>query len=124
MGLIAVLNLEMTLFLQLGKQVKKISYSGEISLPALNMLFLERFNYSSKQNDFPQIYIRDPQVGVSYELVDLTEIKNNAVLSLNIDGKVFINNYNNMSFNDNINIRKPRAKANPYRHADRIEPDV
>jgi hypothetical protein len=86
MGLIAVLNLEMTLFLQLGKQVKKISYSGEISLPALNMLFLERFNYSSKQNDFPQIYIRDPQVGVSYELVDLTEIKNNAVLSLNIDG--------------------------------------
>ncbi|KAI8875959.1 AIP3-domain-containing protein [Backusella circina FSU 941] len=78
---------EMTLFLQLGKQVKKITYNGEISLPALNMLFLEKFSYSSKQHDFPQIYIRDPQVGVSYELMDLTEIKSNSVLSLNIDEK-------------------------------------
>jgi hypothetical protein len=77
----------LTLFLQVGKQVKKIQYQGEVSLPALNMLFLENFSYSSRQSDFPQIYIRDPAVGVSYELIDLAEVKDKAVISLNINGK-------------------------------------
>ncbi|KAI9279083.1 actin interacting protein 3-domain-containing protein [Sporodiniella umbellata] len=76
---------ELVLFLQIGKQVKKTTYVGEISISALNMLFVEKFNYSSRQNDFPSIYIRDPAIGVSYELTDLAEIKNNSVLSLNID---------------------------------------
>lgn len=77
----------LTLFLQIGKEVQKVSYQGEISIPALNMLFLEKFSYSLGQNDFPKIYIRDPSVGVSYELTDLSEVKNKSLLSLNINGK-------------------------------------
>lgn len=77
----------MTLFLQIGKDVQKVQYQGEISISALNMLFLEKFSYSIGQNDFPKIYIRDPSIGVSYELVDLSEVKNKSVLSFNINGK-------------------------------------
>lgn len=51
------------------------------------MLFLEKFSDSIPQNDFPKIYIRDPSIDVSYELVDLTEVKDRSVLSLNINGK-------------------------------------
>ncbi|KAG2229572.1 hypothetical protein INT48_008941 [Thamnidium elegans] len=65
----------LTLFLQIGKEVQKVVYQGEISFPALNMLFLEKFSDSIRQNDFPKIYIRDPSIDVSYELVDLTEAK-------------------------------------------------
>ncbi|KAG0781141.1 hypothetical protein G6F17_003301 [Rhizopus arrhizus] len=75
----------LTLFLQIGKQVKKTVYQGELSIPAINMLFVEKFNYTSRQNDFPNMYIRDPVIGVSYELTDLNEVKNKSVLSLNID---------------------------------------
>ncbi|KAG1490848.1 hypothetical protein G6F46_010834 [Rhizopus delemar] len=75
----------LTLFLQIGKQVKKTVYQGELSIPAINMLFVEKFNYTSRQNDFPNVYIRDPVIGVSYELTDLSEVKNKSVLSLNID---------------------------------------
>ena len=77
----------MTLFLQIGKQVKKVYYTGEISIPALRMLFIERFNYSSGLNDFPSIYIRDPSLNVQYELENLEEVTNKTVLSLNVNGK-------------------------------------
>ena len=80
----------LTLFLQIGKEVQKVKYNGEISIPALNMLFLEKFSYSVGQNDFPKIYIRDPAVGVSYELVDLFEVRDKSMLSFNINGRVFI----------------------------------
>ncbi|GAA5803010.1 hypothetical protein HPULCUR_008485 [Helicostylum pulchrum] len=75
------------LFLQIGKEVQKVAYQGELSFPALNMLFLEKFSDSIPQNDFPKIYIRDPSIDVSYELVDLTEVKDRSVLSLNINEK-------------------------------------
>lgn len=77
----------LTLFLQIGKEVQKVKYNGEISIPALNMLFLEKFSYSVGQNDFPKIYIQDPAVGVSYELVDLSEVRDKSMLSFNINGK-------------------------------------
>ncbi|CAO0802677.1 unnamed protein product [Mucor circinelloides] len=77
----------LTLFLQIGKEVQKVKYNGEISIPALNMLFLEKFSYSVGQNDFPKIYIQDPAVGVSYELVDLSEVRDKSMLSFNINDK-------------------------------------
>lgn len=77
---------DLTLFLQIGKEVQKVKYNGEISIPALNMLFLEKFSYSVGKNDFPKIYIRDPAVGVSYELEDLSEVRNKSMLSFNING--------------------------------------
>ena len=77
----------MVLFLQIGDDVKKVSYAGEISISALSMLFVETFGYSSRQNDFPSIYIREPQAGVAYQLEDLSEVKDKSVLSLHTSGK-------------------------------------
>src|SRR4051812_31975806 len=78
----------LTLYLQLGKDVKKIQYDGDISIPALRMLFIEKFQYNPGMDDFPNIYIKDPQIGILYELEDLGEVKNNSILSLNVKGKI------------------------------------
>ncbi|CAO3588127.1 unnamed protein product [Absidia cylindrospora] len=75
----------LTLYLQMDQQMKKVSYSGEITLPALSMLFIEQFGYSAGQQDFPNIYIRDPTLpNVSYELQDLTEVVDKTILSLTL----------------------------------------
>jgi hypothetical protein len=37
-------------------------------------------------DDFPNIYIKDPDIGIFYQLDDLSEIKNKSVLALNIEG--------------------------------------
>ncbi|ORZ21412.1 actin interacting protein 3-domain-containing protein [Absidia repens] len=77
----------LTLYLQMDQQMKKVSYSGEISLPALSMLFIEQFGYSAGQQDFPNIYIRDSTLpNVSYELQDLTEVVDKTILSLTLHG--------------------------------------
>ncbi|KAF7370647.1 AIP3 domain-containing protein [Mycena sanguinolenta] len=55
-----------TVFLQLGKEVKKFSYN-----PGLE--------------NFPAIYIRDLSSGVQYELEDMEEVKERCLLSLNIE---------------------------------------
>lgn len=83
------------LFLGIGKDVKKVHYTGELSIPALRMLFIERFGYSSGLSDFPSIYIKDPVTNISYELEDLEDVKNNSVLSLNIDGMLIVYNFAN-----------------------------
>ncbi|CAG8545341.1 6948_t:CDS:10 [Diversispora eburnea] len=77
-------NNPLTLYLQLGKDVKKIKYDGDISIPALRMLFIEKFQYNPGLDDFPNIYIKDPKIGILYELEDLGEVKNNSILSLNV----------------------------------------
>ncbi|RUP50212.1 actin interacting protein 3-domain-containing protein [Jimgerdemannia flammicorona] len=79
------------LYLQIGKAVKRTRYDGPINLPALRMLFIERFEYNPRQDNFPSIYIRDPVTQVSYELEDLGEIGENSVLSLNIEEVAFEN---------------------------------
>ncbi|RIA99114.1 actin interacting protein 3-domain-containing protein [Glomus cerebriforme] len=73
------------LYLQLGKDVKKIEYDGDISIPALRMLFIEKFQYNPGMDDFPNIYIKDPHIGVLYELEDLSEVKDKSVLALNVE---------------------------------------
>jgi hypothetical protein len=50
------------------------------------MLFIEKFQYNPGMDDFPNIYIKDPYTGVLYELEDLSEVTNNSVLALNIEG--------------------------------------
>lgn len=52
------------------------------------MLFIEKFQYNPGLDDFPNIYIKDPQVGILYELEDLGEVKNNSVLALNVEGEI------------------------------------
>nr|CAG8561955.1 11689_t:CDS:2 [Entrophospora candida] len=73
------------LFLQLGNEVKKLQYDGDISIPTLRILFIEKFQYNPGMDDFPNIYIKDPNVGIMYELEDLNEVTNNSVLALNVE---------------------------------------
>lgn len=75
-----------TIFLQLGRDVKKAQLDGPPSITSLRMLFMDRFQYSPGTDDFPAIYLRDTQSGVQYELEDMSEVKDRVVLSLNIDG--------------------------------------
>ncbi|KAK3844207.1 MAG: actin interacting protein 3-domain-containing protein [Linnemannia gamsii] len=77
----------LTLFLQVGKSVKKTKFEGELTLSGLRMLFMEKFQYNPGQEDFPTIYVKDPQTNIHYELESLGDVKQNAFLSLNVDGK-------------------------------------
>lgn len=79
-----------TVFLQLGRDVKKVTMEPGLSLPSLRMLFMDRFSYSPGLENFPAIYIRDPSSGVQYELEDIDDIKEKSLLSLNIERTFFI----------------------------------
>ena len=82
----------LNVYLQLGRHTRKATIDVDPSLPAggitvasLRMLFVDRFAYSPGQDDFPTIYIKDPNSGVSYELEDLGDISNDTLLTLNIE---------------------------------------
>ncbi|KAF9902503.1 Bud site selection protein 6 [Linnemannia zychae] len=75
----------LTLFLQVGKSVKKTKFEGELTLSGLRMLFIEKFQYNPGQDDFPTIYVKDPLTNIHYELESLGDVKQNAFLSLNVD---------------------------------------
>ncbi|KAF9174949.1 Bud site selection protein 6 [Mortierella sp. AD011] len=79
------IDASLTLFLQVGKSVKKTKYEGELTHSGLRMLFMEKFQYNPGQEDFPTIYVKDPQTNIHYELESLTDVKQNAFLSLNVD---------------------------------------
>ena len=72
-------------FLQVGREVKKVVIEPGLSLSSLRMLFVDKFAYSPGQDNFPAIYIRDPSSGVQYELEDVDEVKEKVLLSLNIE---------------------------------------
>ncbi|KXN86601.1 Bud site selection protein 6 [Leucoagaricus sp. SymC.cos] len=72
-------------FLQLGREVKKVSIEPGLSFSGLRMLFVDKFAYNPGLEDFPAIYIRDPSSGVQYELEDVDEVKEKCLLSLNIE---------------------------------------
>ncbi|KAI0070046.1 AIP3-domain-containing protein [Panus rudis PR-1116 ss-1] len=75
----------MTVFLQVGKEVKKVQIEPGLSVSSLRMLFLDKFAYSPGKDNFPAIYIRDPSSGVQYELEDMDEVQDKCLLSLNIE---------------------------------------
>lgn len=72
-------------FLQLGREVKKVSIEPGLSFAGLRMLFVDKFAYNPGLENFPAIYIRDPSSGVQYELEDVDEVKEKCLLSLNIE---------------------------------------
>jgi hypothetical protein len=75
----------MAIYLQIERNVKKVKLEELPTIASLRGLFLERFQYNPGLDDFPLIYLRDPVVGVQYELEDLSEVKQGSLLSLNID---------------------------------------
>ena len=74
-------------FLQVGREVKKVAIEPGMVLSTLRMLFMDKFAYNPGQENFPAVYIRDPSSGVQYELEDMDEIKPKVLLSLNIERK-------------------------------------
>ncbi|KAJ7449663.1 actin interacting protein 3-domain-containing protein [Mycena latifolia] len=74
-----------TVFLQLGREVKKVTIDHGLSFPSLRVLFVDKFSYNPGLENFPAIYIRDPSSGVQYELEDMEEVKDRCLLSLNIE---------------------------------------
>ncbi|KAL1710873.1 actin interacting protein 3-domain-containing protein [Schizophyllum commune] len=74
-----------TVFLQVGREVKKATIERGLSVSSLRMLFVDRFAYNPGQENFPAIYIRDPSSGVQYELEDMEEVTEKCLLSLNIE---------------------------------------
>lgn len=72
-------------FLQVGREVKKVTIEPGLSFASLRVLFVDKFSYSPGQGNFPAIYIRDPASGVQYELEDMDEVKEKCLLSLNIE---------------------------------------
>ncbi|KAJ2918634.1 hypothetical protein MD484_g1752, partial [Candolleomyces efflorescens] len=74
-----------TVFLQLGREVKKVAIEPPLSFATLRVLFVDKFSYNPGQENFPAIYIRDPSSGVQYELEDVEEVTDKCLLSLNIE---------------------------------------
>ncbi|KAJ7606183.1 actin interacting protein 3-domain-containing protein [Mycena polygramma] len=74
-----------TVFLQLGREVKKVTMEHGLSFASLRVLFVDKFSYNPGLENFPAIYIRDPSSGVQYELEDMEEVKEKCLLSLNIE---------------------------------------
>ncbi|GAA5961258.1 hypothetical protein JCM3765_002887 [Sporobolomyces pararoseus] len=75
-----------SIFLQIGRDVKKARLDiGPPTIQSLRQLFVEKFQYNPGISGWPEIYLKDPEAGVSYELEDLEEVVQGSVLSLNID---------------------------------------
>ncbi|GAA5886674.1 hypothetical protein JCM16303_001406 [Sporobolomyces ruberrimus] len=75
-----------SIYLQIGRDVKKARLSsGPPTVQSLRQLFVEKFQYNPGISGWPEIYLRDQEVGVSYELEEMEEVVSGSVLSLNID---------------------------------------
>ncbi|WFD01248.1 Bud site selection protein 6 [Malassezia yamatoensis] len=80
------------LFVQLGRETRKVSVAidpkepgRELTIARLRMLFVDQFAYSPGMDNFPPIYIKDPQSGVQYQLDDLEDVQEKSLLTLNIE---------------------------------------
>lgn len=74
-----------TVFLQVGREVKKATIDPPLTLSTLRMMFVDKFSYSPGLGNFPSIYIRDASSGIQYELEDVDEVRDKCLLSLNIE---------------------------------------
>ena len=81
---------ELTLFLQYKSKIKKYVLpegASELTLGRLQLAFIEKFAWNTHNNgaDLPEIYVQDPVSGVRHELEDLSDVKDRAVLVLNVE---------------------------------------
>lgn len=75
----------LSIFLQIGRQVKKTNVDLPTNLSSIKLLFMERFEYDPGKEDFPEVYVRDHKTGVQFELEDMDDLREGTVLSLNIE---------------------------------------
>jgi len=78
-------NQPFTVFMQVGREVKKATVEPGLTMAMLRVLFMDKFSYSPGMDSFPAIYIRDGSSGIQYELEDMDEMKEKCLLSLNIE---------------------------------------
>ena len=83
---------QITVFLQLGREVKKVKIEPGLTFSSLRVLFVDKFSYNPGLENFPAIYIRDPSSGVQYELENTDEVQEKCLLSLNIE-RVYFSSY-------------------------------
>lgn len=79
---------ELTLFLQYKSKIKKYVFTDGSDLTAarLQLAFIEKFAWDThRYGELPEIHIQDPISGVRYELEDINDIKDRAVLVLNVE---------------------------------------
>ncbi|KAH7401553.1 actin interacting protein 3-domain-containing protein [Pyrenochaeta sp. MPI-SDFR-AT-0127] len=79
---------ELTLFLQYKSKIKKYVFADGFDLTPgrLQLAFIEKFAWDTHRNgELPEIHIQDPVSGVRYELEDINDIKDRAVLVLNVE---------------------------------------
>lgn len=74
-------------FLKLHNKVKKCSISPPLTFNQTRMLFVENLSFSPGGEKFPDIYIKDPEYDVAYQLEEsqLHFIKDGTLLQLNIE---------------------------------------
>lgn len=82
-----------SVFLQLGRKVKKTRIEVPATMPGLRLLFMERFEYNLGMEDFPDVYIRDNRTGVQYELEDMDDLREGCVLTLDVEREWSIRAY-------------------------------
>lgn len=75
-------------FLQYGRETKRVSLDLKetTTIADLQAMFVSKFDYSPDGMElFPDVYIKEPSTGVTYQLEDMDDIKTGTLLSLNID---------------------------------------
>jgi hypothetical protein len=108
-----------TVFLQLGREVKKATIEPNLSFSTLRVLFVDKFSYNPGKENFPAIYIRDPSSGVQYELEDTDEVKEKCLLSLNIEREHVI--FHSMQDADSLCSLGPNKTAHRRPNLDTIK---
>ncbi|AAS53866.1 AFR495Cp [Eremothecium gossypii ATCC 10895] len=76
-----------TLFLKLNNKVKKATVTMPLTFNQLRLLFVEKFTYLPGGGVFPDIYIKEPEYDVAYELEEsqLHYIKDGTLLLLSLE---------------------------------------
>lgn len=79
----------MNVFLQIGRKTKRHVLELPITLEALKLVFMERFEYDPGKEDFPDVYIRDRD-GMEYELEGVEDLREGCTLCLNIEREFLV----------------------------------
>ena len=75
----------LSIFLQIGRQVRKARLELPVTMSSLRLLFMERFEYDPGMENFPDVYTRDNRTGVQFELESMGDLREGCVLSLDIE---------------------------------------
>lgn len=73
-----------TVFLTMNGRTKRCSIEIPSNMNALRLLFVDKFAYSPGGNTFPDVYVKDPEYSVFYELDEqaLSELRDGCVIEL------------------------------------------